>query len=72
MSECGGMMYLTGGLYTGTKENSKHSSMCGVFPDAFSRMTPHMKMHYAVIEFTAENSQRLNYCCDSKGGYSVA
>jgi len=54
-AECGGMMYLTGGLYTGTKENSKHSQMCSVFPDAFSRMTPHMKMHYAVIEFTAEN-----------------
>ena len=54
-AECGGMMYLTEGLYTGSKEKSKHSQMCNVFPDVTSRMTPHMKMHYAVIEFTADN-----------------
>ena len=54
-AECGGMMYLTAGLYTGTQENSTYSQMCAVFPDTVSRMTPHMKMHYAVIEFTANN-----------------
>ena len=54
-AECGGMMYLTGCLYTGGKENHKQSQMCGVFPDRISRMTPHMKMHYAVIEFTSNN-----------------
>jgi len=56
-AECGGMMYLTGGLYTGKKmEDSKYSRMCGIFPDVISRMTPHMKMHYAEIEFTKTNS----------------
>jgi cobyrinic acid a,c-diamide synthase len=61
-AECGGMMYLTGGLHTEEKKSeeegessSSFSQLCGVFPDVVSRMTSKMKMHYATIEFTEDN-----------------
>ena len=62
-AECGGMMYLTGGIHTEEKKSaeeaeeisSSFSQLCGVFPDVVSRMTSKMKMHYATIEFTEDN-----------------
>ncbi|OEU23152.1 class I glutamine amidotransferase-like protein [Fragilariopsis cylindrus CCMP1102] len=63
-AECGGMMYLTGGIHTEEKKSaeeeeeesaSSFSQLCGVFPDVVSRMTSKMKMHYATLEFTEDN-----------------
>jgi cobyrinic acid a,c-diamide synthase len=52
-AECGGMMYLAAALFT-AKDKPKYD-MCAVFPNVDTRMTPHMKMHYAELEFTNSN-----------------
>jgi len=48
-AECGGLMYLTDALLVDAKAPTR--KMCGVIPNTFARMTPHMKMYYAEIEF---------------------
>jgi len=51
LAECGGLMYLADKLLVSKNESR---DMCGVLPITV-RMTPHMKMYYADIEFTASN-----------------
>ena len=53
LAECGGKMYLSETLFT-SKDNPS-TQMCGVLPGIHIRMTPHMKMYYAEIEFTSKN-----------------